>query len=159
MSGIDLSQNSTTVRSVFSGLQAVSPVLAAKLAVRAMFRTRRRPGADWERGVVERAERLVVQGPMGALAVQRWGKGPLVVLVHGWNGRGSQLGAFVEPLLQAGFQVVAFDAPGHGASAGSTSSLVDFANAFDAVVDAVKPFLQPLHGVVAHSMGGAARNG
>ena len=34
--------------------------------------------------------------------------------------------------------------------------MVYFANAFDAVVDAVKPFCQPLHGVIAHSMGGAA---
>lgn len=151
-----LSKNSTTVRSVFSGLQALSPGLAAKVAVATIFRTRRRPGGAWERGVVERGERFSVQGPMGELSAWRWGRGPLVMLVHGWNGRGGQLGAFVEPLVQAGFQVVAFDAPGHGASTGATSSLVDFANAFDAVVDAVKPFFQPVYGVIAHSMGGAA---
>ena len=48
MSGFDLSQNSTTVRSVFSGLQAISPALAAQLAAATMFRTRRKPRADWE---------------------------------------------------------------------------------------------------------------
>ncbi len=156
MSGFDLSTNSTTVRSVFSGLQAISPALAAQLAAAAMFRTQRKPRADWEQRIAERAEHLIVDGPSGDIAVQRWGQGPLVMLVHGWNGRGSQLGAFVEPLLEAGFQVVAFDAPGHGASDGSTSSLVHFANAFDAVADAVRPFFQPLRGVVAHSLGGAA---
>lgn len=150
------SKNSTTVRSVFSGLQAVSPGLAAKLAVATIFRTRRQPGEDWERSVVEAGERFTVHGPMGELSVRRWGRGPLVMLVHGWNGRSGQLAAFVEPLVQSGFQAVAFDAPGHGASHGSTSSLVDFANAFDAVLDAVKPFFQPLHGVLAHSLGGAA---
>jgi len=156
MSGFDLSTNSTTVRSVFSGLQAISPALAAQLAAATMFRTRRKPRADWEQRIAERAERLTIDGPTGDIAVQRWGQGPLVLLAHGWNGRGSQLGGFVEPLLEAGFQVVAFDAPGHGASHGSTSSLVHFANAFDAVVDAVRPFFQPIRGVVAHSMGGAA---
>ena len=156
MSGFDLSTNSTTVRSVFSGLQAISPALAAQLAAATMFRTRRKPRADWEQQVAGRAEHLTVDGPSGDIAVQRWGQGPLVLLVHGWNGRGSQLGGFVEPLLDAGFQIVTFDAPGHGASEGSTSSLVHFANAFDAVVDAVRPFFQPIRGVVAHSMGGAA---
>jgi pimeloyl-ACP methyl ester carboxylesterase len=156
MSRLDLSRNSTTVRSLFSGLQAFSPGLAAQLAAVAMFRTSRRQPDEWERFVTAGAEPLRIDGPSGSLALQRWGKGPLVILVHGWNGRGSQLGGFVAPLVQAGFQVVAFDAPGHGGSAGTSSSLVEFASAFDAVVDAVKPFFQPLAGVIAHSMGGAA---
>lgn len=156
MPRLDFSKNSTTVRSLFSGLQAFSPGLAAELAAVAMFRTARRKPDAWEREVAARAEALRVPTPAGTLAVQRWGQGPLVMLVHGWNGRGSQLGAFVEPLVSAGYQVVAFDAPGHGASSGSSSSMVEFANAFDAVVDSVKPFFQPLAGVVAHSMGGAA---
>jgi pimeloyl-ACP methyl ester carboxylesterase len=156
MSSLDFSRNSTTVRSFFSGVQAFSPGLAAELAGVAMFRTSRRHPSEWEASISARAQRLQVDGPQGALHVLRWGKGPLVVLVHGWNGRGSQLGAFVDPLVRAGLQVVAFDAPGHGGSAGSTSSLLEFADAFDAVVDATKPFFQPLAAVVAHSMGGAA---
>ena len=156
MSRLDLSKNSTTVRSLFSGLQAFSPGLAAQLAAVAMFRTSRRKPDEWEARAAVGAQPLQIDGPTGTLALQRWGNGPLVVLVHGWNGRGSQLGGFVAPLVQAGFQVVAFDAPGHGGSAGSSSSLLEFADAFDAVVDAAKPFFQPLAGVIAHSMGGAA---
>jgi pimeloyl-ACP methyl ester carboxylesterase len=156
MSRLDFSKNSTTVRSLFSGIQAFSPGLAAELAAVAMFRTARRRPDAFEQGVSAGAEVLRVPLGAGSLAVQRWGQGPLVVLVHGWNGRGSQLAAFVEPLLTNGFQVVAFDAPGHGGSSGSSSSMVEFANAFDAVVDSVKPYFQPLAGVVAHSMGGAA---
>jgi pimeloyl-ACP methyl ester carboxylesterase len=148
---------STTVRSIFAGLQVISPALAAQLAARAMFRTQRTRVADWERELLESGVELRVDGPTVRIAARRWGEvGPLVLLVHGWNGRGSQLGAFVAPLVATGHQVVAFDAPGHGHSDGSRSSLLEFANAFDAVLDAVRPFFQPLRGVVAHSMGGAA---
>jgi pimeloyl-ACP methyl ester carboxylesterase len=34
--------------------------------------------------------------------------------------------------------------------------MVEFAKAFDVVVDAMQPFFQPLAGVIAHSMGGPA---
>jgi pimeloyl-ACP methyl ester carboxylesterase len=156
MPRFDQALKRTTVRSLFSGLQAFSPTLAAELAAVAMFRTTRRRGDAWEADVSARAERLWVEGPTGRIAVQRWGHGPLVVLAHGWNGRATQLAGFVEPLVDAGYQVVAFDAPGHGDSAGNTSSMLEFARAFSAVVDSVRPFFQPLAGIIAHSMGGAA---
>ena len=41
---------------------------------------------------------------------------PAVYLVHGWGGWRWQLDAFVAPLVEAGFRVVAFDAPSHGDS-------------------------------------------
>ena len=162
------SKNSTIDRSKISGrsggmalralrgLERVSPTLAARVAVDWMFRTRRGRVEAWERTLLDEAEQLSLAGPSGPLAVYRFGRGPLVLLVHGWNGRATQLGAFVPALVQAGYQVVAFDAPGHGASAGSRSSIVAFANAFDTVVDAVRPFCQPIHGVVTHSLGGSA---
>jgi pimeloyl-ACP methyl ester carboxylesterase len=135
-------------------LESIAPALAGRVAARLMFRTSRMSPEAWEHELVARSERLFLDGRR--LAVYRWGRGPIVLLVHGWNGRGSQLGGFVEPLLAAGFQVVAFDAPGHGASRGSESSLVAFADAFDAVVESVQPFFRPIHGVITHSLGGAA---
>lgn len=137
-------------------LDRVFPSLAARVAVDWMFRTRRPRVEAWERELSESAERLSLSGPSGPLAVYRWGRGPLVLLVHGWNSRATQLGAFVPKLVAEGFQVVAFDAPGHGESAGAESSVVAFASAFDAVVDAVRPFCQPIHGIIAHSLGGSA---
>jgi hypothetical protein len=44
---------STTVRSIFAGLQVISPALAAQLAAKAMFRTQRTRVADWERALLE----------------------------------------------------------------------------------------------------------
>jgi predicted alpha/beta hydrolase family esterase len=86
----------------------------------------------------------------------RWGVGPAVLLVHGWEGRGSQLGAFVEPLVAAGLSVVTFDAPAHGDSPGSRLYLTDQADAIVAVADAIADTVGPLHAIVAHSFGAAA---
>jgi pimeloyl-ACP methyl ester carboxylesterase len=93
---------------------------------------------------------------MGRRTVQawRWGSdgGRTILLVHGWEGRGAQLAAFVAPLTAAGFTVVAFDAPGHGESDGARSSLPHFAWA----VRAVAASCSDLVAVIAHSLGCAA---
>ncbi|HEY0903359.1 MAG TPA: alpha/beta fold hydrolase [Marmoricola sp.] len=83
-----------------------------------------------------------------------WGEGPVVYLMHGWGGRGSQFAAMVEPLVEAGHRVVMFDAPAHGESdhgpAGPRRTHgVEFAKALDAVFCR----FGPAEAVVAHSMG------
>jgi pimeloyl-ACP methyl ester carboxylesterase len=91
----------------------------------------------------------------GGQRLQAWrfgGSGPAVLLVHGWGGRGGQLGAFVGPLCAAGFSVVTFDGPAHGRSTGRTSSAVQHAVAVRAVADAIGG----VSGAVAHSMGAAS---
>lgn len=86
-----------------------------------------------------------------------WGDGPVVYLVHGWGGRGSQLAAYVDPLVAAGHRVVMFDAPGHGDSPAGPSGPgrangVELARALDAVAAR----FGPAHTVIAHSMGAIA---
>ena len=73
-----------------------------------------------------------------------------MLLVHGWEGRGAQLGAFVDPLVAAGYRVVALDGPAHGDSTGSTTTGPEFATAIAATREAIGP----LAAVVAHSFGG-----
>jgi pimeloyl-ACP methyl ester carboxylesterase len=86
------------------------------------------------------------------LATWRWGEGPPVLLVHGWGGHAGRLSRFVAPLLEAGFSVVAFDAPGHGASRARSCSVQDFIRA----VSAVAEDCGPLAGFIGHSLGAAA---
>jgi pimeloyl-ACP methyl ester carboxylesterase len=81
-----------------------------------------------------------------------WGQGPTVLLVHGWDANLHDMGAFVSPLLKAGFRVVAYDAPGHGRSSGEMTSLPEMA----AAVLAVGRAAGPLAGVIGHSLGAAA---
>ena len=83
-----------------------------------------------------------------------WGAGPVVYLVHGWGGRGSQLASFVEPLLAGGFRVVMFDAPTHGDSEpGPSGPARTHGVEFGKALDAVFARFGPAEAVVAHSLG------
>lgn len=88
----------------------------------------------------------------GSLPTWKWGKGPAVLLVHGWGGHAGRLTPFVRTLTQAGFSVVAFDAPGHGIARGRVSSLPEFVAAIREMESAHGPFTA----VVGHSLGAAA---
>lgn len=134
-------------------LSRLAPEGAAALTERLFLSPRRRfrPAAEIE--TLARARHLLVPGDEAPIAAWVWGdSGPRVLLVHGWEGRGAQLGALVEPLVMLGFQVVTFDAPGHGDTGGERSSLFHFARAVEQVTDAFGPF----HAIVTHSMGGPA---
>ena len=99
-------------------------------------------------------DRVVLEA---GVVTESWGDGPPVYLMHGWGGYRGQLSAFVAPLTEAGFRVVALDAPGHGESGpgmfGRGRALMpDFINALRA---AITRYGAP-HGVVAHSLGASA---
>jgi pimeloyl-ACP methyl ester carboxylesterase len=141
------------LRRGFKALGNLSPALAAALAARLFLRApARRKNSDRDREVLAAATPFEVEFDGETLRAWRWGHGPVVLLVHGWGGSAGQLRAFVAPLVQAGFSVVAFDAPGHGASTGRWLSLPRFASAIAHVAASVGP----LHAVVAHSFGGPA---
>jgi pimeloyl-ACP methyl ester carboxylesterase len=142
------------LRAGVQALAALSPRAAAAVVAPLFFRTPpRRRAEPAERTLLDQAERRDLGDGADALATWTWGRrGPLVLLAHGWGGSVAQLTPLVPPLLAAGYRVVAADAPGHGASAGRTASIPRFARSM-ARVEALRG---PLHGVVAHSMGGAA---
>ncbi|HET9930628.1 MAG TPA: alpha/beta fold hydrolase, partial [Polyangiaceae bacterium] len=144
------------LRAAVIAAERVSPQTVAHTVAWLMFRTRRSAPPPREADWLASGERWELAGPLGRLVAFRFGRGPVVVLVHGWNGRGGQLGAFIAPLVRAGFSVVTFDAPGHGFSQGAEASLVAFADAFDRVVSALRENGEDVRGVVAHSLGAAA---
>jgi pimeloyl-ACP methyl ester carboxylesterase len=86
----------------------------------------------------------------GELAVTTWGSsGPVVLLMHGWGGARAQMTGFVDPLLFAGYRVVAYDQPAHGESDGKTTNLLEIAPTMDLIAQREGPF----HAVIAHSFG------
>jgi pimeloyl-ACP methyl ester carboxylesterase len=85
------------------------------------------------------------------IATYSWGQtGPSVLLVHGWSGRGSQLGAFAKPLLDAGYHVIAFDAPAHGRSSGNHTNIYEIAD----VIVGLQSHYGKFDSVITHSFGG-----
>ena len=141
------------MRAGFGAAEWFAPRLGARFAERLWFRLpprspRLQPDTGTPFGVV--SDGHVVRG-------RRWGQGPVVYLVHGWGGDATQLGAYVDPLVAAGFTVVTHDAPSHGRSDAGISG-VDESNAleFARAVEAVVAAHGPAHAVIAHSMGAMA---
>ena len=147
-----LSRISTNVR--FSASALLFPDLATAVAER-MFLTppRTRDAAASALDLVD-AHSSFLKHQGRQIAMWRWGsrEAPAVVLAHGWGGYAAQMRAFVFPLVQAGYRVIAYDQPAHGVSEGRLTGLPDFADVLAEVAG--------IHGsvaaVVAHSLGGAA---
>lgn len=86
----------------------------------------------------------------GELAVTTWGSsGPAILLMHGWGGARAQMTGFVDPLLFAGYRVVAYDQPAHGDSTGKMTNLLEIAPTMDLVTKQEGKF----EAIIAHSFG------
>jgi pimeloyl-ACP methyl ester carboxylesterase len=130
-------------------LSRVAPALAARVA-ESLFVTpprHRRPPAEVE--MLARACARPMRVGARWIETWTWGTGPRVLLVHGWGGRGTQLGAFVPGLVARGFSVVTFDAPGHGASDRRPVTMPEITAALQQVAAA----WGPVAGLIAHSGG------
>ena len=139
------------VRLMFSGPGRVFPRLLGGWAYRLWFRTRRYPDSPAGRRAIASAQRGMLSVDGIPVATYRWGEhGPLVVFVHGWSGRGSQVAAFVEPLLAAGFRVMSVDAPGHGDTPGEKTNIIECSH----VLQVLASEYGPVHGFITHSFGG-----
>ncbi len=68
----------------------------------------------------------------------RWGSGPTVVLTHGWGGRAGQMVKLANAIAAAGFEVVVFDAQGHGESPGRRIGFRRLSDDINALDDALQ---------------------
>lgn len=148
------------IRGFFRLLSRISPSLAGRLARFLFLRTRRHKVPRRELAVRESAERFELATEHGRAVAWVWGRTqhadtgvPTVYMLHGWEGRASQLGSFVEPLRAAGFRVIAVDAPGHGEAPGRSSSIVALGAALIAAVERWGAGDELGAGVISHSAG------
>lgn len=148
-------------RLFFGAVSPLLPGLAAARAERMFFTPERHDTPDAERALLSTGHAFRIEAQGSSIQAWNWeasradrvaAPARQVYLLHGWAGRAGQMSPLVRPLLDAGFDVVTFDAPGHGASSGEMSSLVEFARALKRVVD----WCGPAYAVIGHSMGGAA---
>ncbi|QXI39947.1 alpha/beta fold hydrolase [Pseudomonas xantholysinigenes] len=137
------------IRGVNGTLGHLAPEHVAGKMRRAFMSPRTLPPKSWELPLLARAERITLRFGLSAL---RWGQGPTVLLMHGWEGRPTQFAALIETLVDSGYTVVSLDGPAHGRSPGEKANVVLFARA---LLEAAAE-LPPLRAVIGHSMGGAS---
>jgi pimeloyl-ACP methyl ester carboxylesterase len=140
------------LRTAFRAVGSVAPGVAARWAETIFCRPPRNEPRPAEEAFLATGARLTVRSEGQDLAVWVWGQGPVVLLTHGWGSRAGRFSAIAGALMANGFRVVLFDAPAHGASMGSEASLPQFSRALREVGDRVGP----IHGLIGHSLGGAA---
>jgi pimeloyl-ACP methyl ester carboxylesterase len=103
-----------------------------------------------DRSVLERGTTYRVPYGGGELAVTTWSQsGPAALLMHGWGGARAQMTGFVEPLLAAGYRVIAYDQPAHGESDGTLTNLLEIAPTLDILREREGNF----EAIIAHSFG------
>ncbi len=141
------------VRFLFGTLGRVFPKRAAKIAYRIFSTPRTRAKHRVSDEILESARLFEVLYGKQILKGYEWGKGEkTILLVHGWESRGTAMRSFVRSLTAAGFRVVAMDGPAHGNSDGKSTNLPDFAGAVRAFINQIGD----VHGIITHSFGGAS---
>ena len=133
-------------------LSRFAPGLAARIAADLFMRPVKARPRPRELGWTEDAEPVILPSRHGDLSGWSWGVGPTVILLHGWNGRGSQMGLLARTIAARGFRAVAYDGPAHGRSPGRRTNLIKHSAA---LVD-VAAGTTDLHGIVGHSFGALA---
>jgi len=84
------------------------------------------------------------------VAFYHWpGKGPKILLCHGWESNSSRWEPLIKLLQKHGFDVYAFDAPAHGFSEGKSISPVEFIEVIHQI-----DLEQKFHAIIGHSYGG-----
>jgi len=133
-------------------LGLVAPAPAAVWASRLWYATNRYRESEHDARWRRQAQTWMLEHKNGRIAVYRWGEAdkPVVLCLHGWSGRASQFATMIPALLKAGYQVLAFDAPGHGLSSGNSSNIFRIS----AVLQSITSEIDTIHGVICHSFGG-----
>ena len=125
------------------------PTLAARKALNLFLKPKKhqRPAAE-EVWYGSARKRKLNNG----LAINEWGLegNPKVLLTHGWEGRGSQMGAFADPLVAEGYHVIALDGPAHGESPGEETN----AGIYSRALVLTQQELGAVKVIIGHSFGG-----
>lgn len=136
----------------FPKIEFLFPSFAKKLAIDLFFKPFRFPFQEAEKIKLTESRQTKFTFHGQKLQMYRWGSGPKILLLHGWAGRSGQFREFVDPLVNLGFEVIAFDAPAHGKSTGQHTDIIEFSDALRQVAG----MCGPIKAVIAHSIGGAA---
>ena len=140
------------VRWWFPKLERFAPSIANRFFVKVFFTPLRYAVPEKEKETLASAKKFTIQILDKNIQCYSWGTGPLVLLVHGWAGRPTQFRKFITRLVDAGYEVVGFDGPAHGASDGRRTNIKEF----EAVIKKLYELKGKPKAIITHSFGGSA---
>ncbi|MGB3590104.1 MAG: alpha/beta hydrolase [Nonlabens sp.] len=136
----------------FNLLNTFSPNKAATTALRVFCIPRRGKLNEEQAAYLSGARQQKVAYEHGLIQLYHWkGKGPTVLLVHGWESNTSRWKFLIDTLQEKEYNIIAFDGPAHGASDGETITAIMYSRVIATVAELYEPSF-----VIAHSMGAMA---
>ena len=125
-------------RAYFNSIALLNKNYAAKQLVKLFSTPRKRVVRKRETDILDQAKQSFFEVNGERVATYEWGSGSkTAILFHGWESNAGSIGAFVEPLLDRSYKVVAFDAPAHGNSEGKRSNLLYFKKTARLIVEQI----------------------
>jgi pimeloyl-ACP methyl ester carboxylesterase len=140
------------VRWFFPLLEKTVPFLAHRYFIKIFFTPLNYKTPEKELVWEEKSQKFSVLASGKRIQCYSWGKGPVILLIHGWAGRATQFRKFIEVFTELGYRVVGFDGPAHGRSEGKETNIDDF---YEALRSIYKVTGEPL-ALICHSFGGTA---
>ncbi len=99
---------------------------------------------------LEEAEDEIVSIDNTELQTYRWpGIGETILMIHGWESNSHRWKALIQKLNEQGFNVIAFDAPGHGNSSGKLLNVPLYTKCAQKIIELYRP-----NHIIGHSVGG-----
>ena len=145
-------QRSTHV--LLTALWRLAPNVAKNILLKRFFKPLSYALTPLEKQYLENGTSFSIHVHENKIRCWKWGRGPGILFVHGWNGRGVNFAYFFKALIDSGYSVIAYDAPAHGDSDGQVTNYFELS-------DTVRAFFDPSHGfniqgIIAYSIGAAA---
>lgn len=152
--GVDGTAFSLTLQAAVAAAQ-VSPELARPYVARLWFTPWRlrggRTAEEREERWTARMDRTRYELEGQVLTGLEVGRGPAVLLVHGWGDSAARVAPLAEQIAAGGFRVIAPDLPGHGGNPPRETDLPEWSRVVEELARSAQ-----VRAVVAHSLGGVA---
>lgn len=142
----------TLLRFMFQLGGFFSPYLFGRISYRLWHRPIRTKLKSYEKTILNDSRHFQDSYVNGKrISTYVWGEDnkKTVLLVHGWSSRAATFYQFIPQLVDAGYRVVAFDAPGHGLSKGKETDV----NEYHSIIKALHSTYGHFIGIIAHSFG------
>jgi len=137
----------------FKILSFLSKKKAAEKALD-LFRTPQRRARKQPSAIFPEAENLEFFLEGIPIHGYRWNQNPgrKILIIHGFESSIVNFEQYIRPLMNKGYEVIAFDAPAHGRSGGNMISAPQFAK----MISTIWQRYGPIQSFIAHSFGGLA---